>query len=346
MKKIYIILCLLLIVTGMYARELIHAYYGDYTDIVRLVFVMQTNVHYNTLQDTDNRAFYINIENARARNALLPMDFSTCNLIDGVTYETSGQNLRININASTIYYAETFNLRERNTLPLSMQASGHTASQTNMVYKIVVDIFRQREPWNLQSARNYITFYDTVGYTERANALRRRLNRGEFGTDTPPPQNTQTFTPPPPPPPPPAQPIDTNFSLTDPLLYLKPDVTHLNDAQRNWVNEAFRLYDIFKSIHITIEQARHILNLYDQQRTVDITFVETMSVNYNNLSNLNITINEIRLQYQNLLQRITFASNTQIQYTHNMIHHILATLDTYQNSVENLQNEYNSRINR
>jgi hypothetical protein len=291
--------------------------------------------------DTDNRTIMINVPGAALSSTKLPLAFEGNSIIDDIRFDRVGNDVHIAILTHIVYYAETFNLREGDGL---------------QVYKVVVDIYRQREPSTVEQARNYITFYETVRYFDRAAALRRRWNLHDFRV-TPPTATipilspTPIVTPPPPPPPPPPMiPVtplpDYNLMLDNPLQYLKPDVTMLSDVQRNWINEAFSIYDLFKNIHNIIEQAERTLRLYDTQRTVNISFVDSMSRSYNSLSHVNIQINELRLQFNNILHRRTFPSNSQVEYTTTMIHHVLRTMDSYQNTVNGLQIEYDSRINR
>jgi len=335
MKKALLLICfVLLTATTLSARELLHAYYGNYREVMRVVFVLRSEVHYNTLLDTDNRSISIQINNAVLSSGFTDLDFSYNPLIRDVTVERVGNGLRINISTHIVYYAETFLYRER---------------QGDKPFKIVVDIYRQKEPTTIAQAREYIIFYETVGYLDRANALRRRINNNEFLDDTaarpytPPPSTTPTqtiFTQHAP------KPWDQTLLLENPLLYLKPDDTFLNDAQRNWVNEAFRLYDLFRQIHYIIEQAERTLRLYDTQTIVNISFIDSMSKSYNSLSGVNITINEIRLQYMNMLQREFFETAPPIEYTRTMIHHVLNVLDSYQQKATEVQAEYDKRINR
>jgi len=341
MKKTMLLICFILITATLSARELIHAYYGNYREVMRVVFVLRSEVHYNTFLDTDNRSISILINDAVLSPAFTDLDFSYNPLINDITIERTGNGLRINISTHIVYYAETFLYRER---------------QGDRPFKIVVDVFRQKEPTTIAQAREYIIFYDTVGYKDRADALRRRIARNEFldtepsltsiatpPIQTPPPINTgmlPVFTQHAP------KPWDQSLMLESVLLYLKPDDTFLNDAQRSWVNEGFRLYDLFKQIHYTIEQAERTLRLYDTQTIVNITFIDSMSKSYNSLSNVNIQINEIRLQFMNMLQREFFETAPPIEYTRTMIHHVLNTMDSYQKWATEVQTEYDKRINR
>jgi len=335
MKKILLLICFILITATLCARELLHAYYGNYREVMRVVFVLRSEVHYNTLLDTDNRNISILINNATLSSGFTDLDFSYNPLISDVKITREGNGLRININTHIVYYAETFLYRER---------------QGDKPFKIVVDIYRQKEPTTIEQAREYIIFYDTVGYTDRANALRRRIGRNEFMDATP-----AIYVPPTPPVITPApivftqhapKPWDQSLMLEDVLLYLKPDDTFLNEAQRNWVNEAFRLYDLFKHIYYIIEQAERTLRLYDTQTIVNISFIDSMSKSYNSLSSVNIQINEIRLQFMNMLQREYFETAPPIEYSRTMIHHVLNTMDSYQQRATEVQAEYDKRINR
>ncbi|MCL2062746.1 MAG: hypothetical protein FWG98_00030 [Candidatus Cloacimonetes bacterium] len=336
MKRILIFTFFAIFFIKLSSSELIHAYWGNYVDIVRIVFVMRTGVHYSTLMDTDNKVIHIHINDARLSGSILPVNFSETPLIDRVTYETSGRDLRISIHTNVVYYAESFFLREEN-------------------FKIVVDVFRQREPSTMQQALEYLNFFQTVGYHDRAARLQRRIQNNEFETAV-----ITRVVDPPPPPPTQQHDLDTTTQQTqtssfdrlgvvlldrdDVLLYLKPDVTFLNINQQNWVNGAFRIYDAFINLHINLEQVERTLELYDSQRIVDITFIETMSLSSNILSDANIRINEIRLQFQNSLSRIPQSNEAAIRYTGDMIQHILGMLDSYQNKVSILQSEIERRV--
>ena len=331
MKKCFISICFLFMTLKLSSSELIHAYWGNYVEIVRIVFVLPTGVHYSTLMDTDNRVIHIQVNDTRLSSSILPIDFSTTPLIDRVSFEPSGRDLRISIFTNVVYYAESFFLREE-------------------TFKIVVDVYRQREPSTLEQAHEYLNFYTTVGFHDRAARLQRRIQNNEFPssvarTDTPSPppiiqesttttQQQRTI-----------EPLETPSALRDDvLMYMKPDVSMLNINLQNWVNEAFRVYEIFVALHIDLEQAERTLELYDSQRIIDISFIETMSLSANFLSDANIRINEIRLQFQNLLSRIPQSNEAPIRYTGDMIQHVLGVLDSYQSRVLYLQSEFERRV--
>ena len=350
-KNLIVFLCFVIIISNLSARELMHYYHGDYNEVVRLVFVFRTNVQYNTMFDTDNRVINLTVNNASLNAGILRQKFEPQQLIDEINFEVSGNNIRITIRTNVTYFAETFVHRERRP--------------ENDVFKIVIDVYRQRQPGTMAQAQQYLTFYDTVGFTDRATALRRRINSGAFGgtgsntiTGTTHPDVTPTvLTAPQPTQPvtpfiPPAQTTsippmpDQRFLSNDPLLYIKPDDIHLNDVQRNWVNEAFQVYNNFVNIYRVIDEAEKTLRLYEEQRTVNVTFINSMSQTYNSLSAANIQINEIRLHFMNLNQRRNFQSNPTIEYTATMVAHVTRMLDTLQGVVNRLQMEFDVRINR
>ena len=335
MKKSILIACFILFQLKLYSTQLIHAYFGDYREIVRLVFVLSTETHYSTFMDTDNRAIHIHINETRLSPSILPMDFSSTALIDRVEYEQVGRDLRATIFTNVVYYAEAF-----------FHIDSH--------FKIVIDVYRQREPATLEQAMDYLHFFLTVGFLDRARALQRRIDNNDFLQPIAITREVATprvELPPPPPPLPPTPPVEMPRDAViptpeNPLLYLKPDITFLTHAQQIWITEAFRIYDIFREIHNIIEQAERNLQLYDAQRTVDISFVETMSMSFNSLADANVKINEVRLQFGNLIERRTMTTHAAIVYTETMIGHIMRILSSYQVRVVNLQNEYNRRINR
>ena len=338
MKRSIVFICFILLFFSISASEIMHAYWGDYIEIVRIVFVARTGVHYNTLIDTDNRVIQIHINDARLGNAILPIDFTATPLINHVVYEPINRDLRITIFSDIVFYAESFFLIEEN-------------------FKIVVDVYRQRDPSTLEQAMHYLHFYETVGFHDRAIRLRRRIQNNEFMTPVP----LSTSDIPPPPPPPPTQPREQQqqtsiqspmqdhlesrpFQHENLLLYLRPDATHLNANQQNWINESFRIYDIFINLHLNLDLVERTLELYDTQRTIDITFIDTMSLSSNILSDANIKINEIRLQMQNAWNRRPQTNEAQIRYTEEMIQHVLSVLNSYHARVNRLQREYEMRV--
>jgi hypothetical protein len=293
--------------------------------------------------DSDNKIIHLNLNNTSVHNAILDLDFKNNNIINDVIYSSNGIDTRVEIKTNVVYYAETFFLKEKDI----------------NLFKIVIDVFRQKEPYTILQANEYIKFYDKVGYIDRANEIRRRLNAGQYVATQ---QQTETFitiTPTAPPPPPPTfvpttiiqNPVlpplrNDSFSGENPLQYLKPDDIYLTTIQQNWINEAFRIYDVFKEIHTQLEQAERTLKLYDAQTTVGISFVDSMSRSYNTLSDVNIYINEVRLNFLNLQARINFEINSSVEYTRTMIAHVLSTLDSYQSTTMRLQNEFSLRQNR
>ena len=343
MKKITILICLLVFSVQLFCSQLIHAYFGDYREVVRVVFVFPRDVHYSTLMDTDNRNILIHVSATALSPSLLNVDFSSTELISHVTFEPQGRDLRIALFTNVVFYAETFLHRDD-------------------TFKIVVDVFRQREPRTLDQAHAVLNFYETVGYHERARALRRRINNNEFPSHAvavhqqerpvvvtrpvePPPVVTRRVEPSPPVPISGASTVTTG-AHENPLQYIKPDISFLNSAQQSWITEAFRVYDMFRHIHQMLEQAERVLRLYDAQTVVDISFVESMSQSHNSLSSANIQLNEIRLQFHNLRDQRNVAPHTAVAYTERMINHILGVLNAYQSRTTNLQIEYNRRINR
>jgi hypothetical protein len=361
MKRILFVLLFFTVFLNIFSNELIHAYYGDYTDIVRLVFVLRSEVPYNILLDSDNRQVFVNLNNVVIATNKLDLIFERHPLISNIEYIQNEQNTRINIHTNVMYYAETFSMIDQGN-----------------IFKIVIDIYRQAEPISVEAAYEYIRFYEIVGYNKRAEALRKRIAKNDFPEPviyyetfvtepiyTPQiitipeiieqPQEPLVITPeiavveqtifnpslnslPPVPP--------EKFINENPLLYIKPDDVFLAESQRNWVNNAFRLYDYFKSLHHIIDDAEKTLMLYDTQKTVSISFIETMSRSYNSLSDVNINLNETKLNFNNLNDRINFPTNNSIEYTRIMIAHVLATIGSYQLQASRLQYEYDIRINR
>ena len=348
---------LVAIFSNISSRELLHYYHGDYNEIVRIVFVFRTTVQYNTMFDTDNRVIILNVNNARLNAGILRQKFEPQQLIDEISFDVVGNNIRVTIRTNVTYFAETFVHRERRP--------------ENDVFKIVIDVYRQRQPGTLAQAQQYLEFFDTVGFTDRATALRRRINSGAFGgsgttgiasntgmpgtthpdvsrtvlTAPTPSQPITPFTPTTPPAALPPMP-DQRFLSNDPLQYIRPDDMLLNDMQRNWVNEAFIVYNNFVNIYRVIDEAERTLRLYEEQRTVNVTFINSMSQTYNSLSASNIQINEIKLQFMNLNQRRNFQSNQTVEYTATMIAHVTRMLDSLQGVVNRLQMEFDVRINR
>ena len=337
-KKLLVFICLLMFVKPIFSRELIHNYYGDYKEVVRIVFVLRTQVHYTTMMDTDNKLLTISLSETRQNPSLFKLDFGSSPLLSGIEYEAIGSDLKISISTNIVYYAECFSLVED-------------------VYKVVVDIYRQKEPTTIEQAREYINFYRKVGYHDRANALQRRINNNDFYNPittqfpTPTPQRpTPTPQPPTPTPQPPTPtpqpPTPTPQFQNDPFGYVRPNLSGLSIDIQNWIIEAFRLYDIFKELRIIIENAERTLMQYDSSPTIDISFLETMSISHNSLSDAQIKIHEIRLHFINLINSKGSSSNQAIDYTERMINHILSILDSYRIRATDLQAEYARRINR
>jgi len=328
-KKSFMLFLFLVYTLTIFSIELIHNYYGDYKEVVRIVFVLRTQVHHTTLMDTDNKKIEIKISETRINPSLFKLNFESTSLLDDIIYETIGRDLTITINTNFVYYAECFTLVEN-------------------VYKIVIDVFRQKEPTTMEQARDYVTFYRTVGYHDRANALQRRINNKEFithiyqqqpnyaqPTSTPPPISVQI-----------EKQADFGFSNDDLFNYTKPNINSLPVFMITWINDAFRIYDLFKEIRIILDKAENTLLLYDSQKTIDIGFLETMSISHNSLSDAHIKINEIKLAFQNLLNNKNFTPNEPTSYTEKMINHVLQATDMYRIKVTNIQNEYARRINR
>ena|GEM_PF-2558347 len=332
-KRTIILICVLLFLTNISAIELIHSYWGDYVEIVRIVLVQKEPVHYNTMMDTDNRVIRVMISQSSINNSLLPIDFSNTPLISHITYEPVGRDIRVSIFTNVVFFAESFFLVEEN-------------------FKIVLDVYRQREPSTLEQAMEYLNFYRTVGFLDRANALQRRINNNDFVTPIPFALNgfesmnsnqqysSSAHTPP-------AvlvADLPDTFLNENLLLYMRPDSTNLGSNIQSWINMSFRVYDIFTNFHISLEQVERTLILYDSKKVIDITFIDSMSTSSNILSDANIRINEIRLQFQNALNSRPPSNDAPVRYTYEMIQHVLSILDAYHHRVQHLQREFVARV--
>ena len=326
MKRICLLVMLMITFLTLSAREVIHTYWGNYVEIVRVVLVVRSEVHYNTLMDTDNKVIHVHLNDTRLNAQILPIDFSSTPLISHISFDTVGRDLRISLHTEVVFYAESFFLQEEN-------------------FKIVLDVYRKREPATLAEALEYLNFYISVGFLDRAARLQFRIDNGEFNNPLP---RTTVDIPIPATPQPPIpffENIDfSGFQHSNVLLYMKPDVTRLSRNLQNWINEAFRVYDIFINMNTSLDLVERTLNLYDVTNISDITFVEAMSMSNNILSDANIRINEIRLQLSNSWNRKPSSNVVAAKYTEEMIQHVLSTLNAYHDRVSNLQTEYERRI--
>jgi len=321
---------------SMNASELIHQYLGDYHDVVRVVFVVRQPIHYNSLLDTDNRLVLLSLSNTTMHPSILEVKLEKTLLLDHVEYNSSKTDLSITLHTSVVYYAEIFHLQE----------DDH--------FKIVIDIYRQREPVNLEQAHNFLAFYKTVGYKERAAQLQRRIERNDFLTPYYPEDNrvdvtrrTSSISSPTnttPQDPPNLSVSRYSFETEDPMQYVMPTLKGLTVVQQNWVYDSFAVYLSFKELRKIIENAEKTLKYYDQYRSVDVDFLQNMTLAYNSLSDANIRINEIKLQFYNLLQNKTFISEQALVYTEKMINHIYLILDHYKQIIADLQAEYGRRL--
>ncbi|MCL1827285.1 MAG: hypothetical protein FWG20_04500 [Candidatus Cloacimonetes bacterium] len=355
MKRLFLFLCVMVFAVTIFSNELIHNYYGDFHDVVRVVFVFRTQIHHNAMMDTDNKQIVLNFTGTKLNDSLFKLSFDDQWMFDDIRYEQEGNDLKVTMNMNVVYFAQCFTLTEN-------------------VYKVVVDVYRQKEPTTVDQAKNYITFYRTVGYLSKANALQRRVNNNDFivpitatqSTSSVPTTPAEIPTPPPPPPtrndppsPPPTQTSqnvtpqmpqqtysDASFRSENLFAYIKPNTTNLTISQVNWINEAFRYYDIFKEIRLIIENAESTLRLYDSQKTIDISFLEKMSLAHNSFSDAQIKLNEIKLTFSNLLNNKNFTSTDAIIYTDRMMNHVLSVAESYRLKIIELQTEYSKRINR
>ena len=338
MKRIMLLIIAILILTKLFSSQLVHSYYGDYHDIVRIVFVFNYEPFYNTLMDTDNKSMYISVSETKINPSILALNFSGNSLIREVNTEQLNDDVKITILTNVIYYAETFYLIDNQ-------------------FKIVVDIFRKKEPENLNMANNYVNFFRTVGYHDRANSLQMRINNNEF-SDTgyyekkvlepvPAPLESSHIIP--------VQISSNDNEINsihavsyeipkDPLLYIKPDVTRLDNEQSSFINSSFEAYNLFKNIDDLLNKAEASLTAYDKAKTVDISFIETMSRQFNALSDLNIQLNQIRLELNSLNQRRVNQNDSAIKYTQSMINHLSTLIPDYHIRIYKLQNEYRNRL--
>jgi len=337
MKRIILYILLSLILCRVYANQLIHSYYGDYHDVVRIVFVIDEEPFYNTLMDTDNKTIYINISETKLDQHILPLDFTEYSLVNQVKTEKLQNDIKITILTNEIYYADTFYLNENQ-------------------FKIVIDIYKAKDPQNLEMANNYVYFFQSVGFLDRANELQKRIDNNEFLPQSSPvitPHKANT----------PIQNINdpiqeknepnthlVNNTLQDipkdPLLYIKPDISKLNANQNLWISNAFRVYEIFKEIDDLLKKAKASLTAYDKAKTVDISFIETMSSLFNNMSDSSIRLNQIKLELNSLSQNSIVSDNSAIIYTKQMINDITKIIPDYIKKVESLQSEYRNRISQ
>jgi hypothetical protein len=235
-----------------------------------------------------------------------------------VEYTRLGNNLNIAIYTGIVFFAEIFDLRYPN-------------------FRLVVDIYRQREPLHIEAARDYLFFFRSVGFTDRANEMQARIDRGEF-----PPAPTIAIRE--------ARPsvIIPDHALINPFIdiqvFEKPDISDLDPTSQTWITQAFYTYDIFVEFYELLVRAEQTLRYYETKRVIDLHFIEIISANLNFLNEANIRLNEIRLRFRNTVANRIDTSQHPIVLTNSMINHITGVLDDLEMRIRYLQMQYNLRI--
>ncbi len=313
-KKIAL-LCLLIIASQTLAAvKIIHSYYKDYDDIIRIVFVLDQKTYYKTMMDVDNHQINLELQNTTKLKNMLPLKISSENkLIENVQFKQNKKEILINISCKSSYYAESFYL------------SGDR-------FKIVVDIYKNEIPENNEMVNNYLIFYEIVGFYDKAERLKRFIEKNPFKNQESSIKTTVI-----------KQNVDNIPLVQDiqDLLAFKKPFLESDHLAYDWNNEAFELFDeIVQIFQKKLPESRFIIQQYKNSPQVDIAFLEQMSFDYNQLNTYPIKLNTIKVRTESLLNNTPQAQN--VDYTSQMLRKLTLYIPDLQNEVSATLKTYQS----
>lgn len=309
MKRKFLLVVLTLIAfTYLNAAKVIHSYYKDYPDVSRFVFVLDQKAWFKTVMDIDTPMIAIELQNSSQQKSMLPLIVDANNpIISTIDYNQQKNNLIIKLNCKKSYYAECFYI------------SGEQ-------FKIVLDVYPAEEPETAIMAKNYLDFFEAVGFTDKALRMKKLIDKNEFKTSVPTPEASNKIEKKNIPDIPPTQ------NLNDILAYKKPQL-ETNHPAYLWNNEAFDILDeLIFVIRKKLPESRYIIQQYKNAPNVEISFLEQMSNDYNLLNTYPVKLNTMKVRAEDLLNTSPEAQNT--DYTKQMLRKLIITVPNLQNEIQ------------
>lgn len=156
MKNWFLFIVLVFCLCPLYAdSSLMHSYYHEYKDIVRVVFVFDHATNYSAVMNSDDKELVLIIQNCHLNPSILPLTIDTTNtLLDSLRYKEEEKETIVHLKAKSPYYAEAFRLQKG-------------------VFKIVVDIYTHKDPLTEAEYQNRVLFYKSVGFDRKIKDIRR-----------------------------------------------------------------------------------------------------------------------------------------------------------------------------
>nr|HPM02856.1 hypothetical protein [Candidatus Cloacimonadota bacterium] len=320
-KKALIMTLFVLATYSLAAQQLMHFYYKDYQEISRLVFVFDSSLFFKVNMDTDNQFIDIELSHCKKLASMLPVQMNQNNLlIDHISISPKGKDLNIRINTKKNFYGEMFTIKNEN-------------------FKLVLDIYNSEEPDNIESAKIYLDFYQKVSLFNRANAMKKRINKNDF-----PKKQNKAITP-----------ISTKSNEMIPVepekdivdkepQALLPKIKHSNDLFQlmmpaiapthpnyQWIKDAFEIHrDLRKIMMEDYETARLTLNQYREAIKVDVSFLEKLSAEHNQIAKHPVSLNAIKLRAEKQLNNAPSQKNAEVRYTLTMLNTLIAYMPELQ----------------
>lgn len=333
-KKCLALFPLILILSSLYSNQLIHFYFKDYHEVTRLVFVFDQSVFYNVKMDTDSKLINIELTNCQKNLSMLPVLINQDNpLIENIFINQTKKNTNIQIRTKTNYYGESF--------------------QTHYDrFKLVIDVYRQEEPTSLSQAQKFLEFYETVAYTDKAIALKKRILNKDFGENSDLNQNTNiqsqnsetanNTTPNPA-----LQPDKTDLQLAEEFLNLTAPILNPKQLNYNWIKTAYDIHAELKQMLKTeLNSARIDLASYKKADKVDIHFLEVLSQQHNLIAKFPIKLNEIKVKTQDQLATTPKNKSKDVLGALDMLNKLQVYLPVYQKQVQDTIQDYQSVLSQ
>ena len=155
-KYIYLLIILICLNLSLSGAEFTSIYHKNYDEIDRVVLVFDEKPEYDVVEGPS----YIEIEakNSIRSNNVKEQNFSDNKVLSSFSYSQRGTNLSVMI---------SLNDKQRQIYGKEYKLEHFDLEKKDM-FKIVLDIFINGDPQTVTAHQNYADFYNSVGYSGKA----------------------------------------------------------------------------------------------------------------------------------------------------------------------------------
>ncbi|PID28764.1 MAG: hypothetical protein CSB55_03175 [Candidatus Cloacimonadota bacterium] len=158
MNKYFFVIILCLILSGINAVTLEKIYHGDFGEVNRTVLVFDSKPNYKTIQQSENKKIIVRIKDCKRGNSVQQNTSFPGKVLKSLSLQKVAEDLSVHINTEKKYYLKTSYL-------------------TGKKYKLVLDIFNNKNPETLNEHLSYAKFYYTVGFLNKALKEYRKIEK-------------------------------------------------------------------------------------------------------------------------------------------------------------------------